>query len=86
MIHIIIEINMVAVTFFTVYKMIVGAIRTIASTVDYFDGRIFCSDPECPRKTRTVVIGNKGGIGDIYVVATVAAIPFQGVLRIVLNL
>ena len=80
------EIDIFTVAFIAIDKFKMGAIRTIASTVDYFNGRIFRGDPECPRKTRTVVVRNEGRIGDIYVVATVAAIPFQGVLRIVLNL
>ena len=58
-----------------VFDGIVCAIRTVSLTVKYFNYTIInrCIESSC--KSRTVIIGNKSGIFNIYFIIGISIIP-----------
>ena len=61
----------------------VGTVGAVTGAVDHVHQGIGNGRIECTGKAGAVIVGHKCGIRDIHIVAAVAAVPFQGILRII---
>ena len=66
------------------YKM--GTVGTIASAVDNINFGIRYRSIKCTSKSGAIVVGNKSGISNVYIISTISAVPLKSVVRIVLYL
>ena len=66
-----------------IFHCVIGSVGTVAKAVDHLDRTVVNGRIKGSRKAGTVVVGNKGRICNIHVIAAVAAVPFQSILRVI---
>jgi len=63
----------------------IRTVGTVTCAVDHIHFRMVYFRTKCSCKARAVMVGNKGRIRYIYIVATISAVPLQCVLSIIFN-